>query len=445
MKSGFSSLPLLLLTVAFSWHGALAQQTPNVEPPKVEPPKIETPDAAGAIWAPAATGNFGPANRPAEESIDYVVIHDIEGSAEWAVSWFQNPKAGTSAHYVVNATTIWQQVKERDVAWHAGNRDINHHSVGIEHEGYAGRPGFYNPAEYETSARLVRDITTRYKIPRDRKHIFGHAEVPHPTKPGFFGGANGHTDPGPYWDWTSFMFLVRNDAKLVDSHLPEVLHPGEIFEASATFTNAGDDAWPVYSTNETPPADAPPKPIPVYLSAANPLGRSSAFFDFKGWASPRMATMAEGEVAPNAMGRFAWKLTGPRTLGAFSESFRLAKVPFAPNVPVGFGDTLSATIRVEPWDLTRVVTSNNFVAAPLPIGGWWDVYVSRPLDGARLNYQVTDATGAQTVSANGAADDKGWIKLGRFRFDDPKKIEVKPLGEQTTLGVLRFVGPFPAS
>jgi N-acetyl-anhydromuramyl-L-alanine amidase AmpD len=405
----------------------------------------ETSDTPGAIWAPAAAVNFGPANRPTEESIDYVVIHDIEGSAEWAVSWFQNPQAGTSAHYVVNATTIWQMVKERDVAWHAGNRDINHHSIGIEHEGYAGRPGFYDSAEYETSARLVREITSRYSIPRDRQHIFGHAEVPNPNKPGLFGGANGHTDPGPYWDWASFMFLVRNDAKLVDFQIPEVIHPGEILDAVARFTNTGDDMWPVYKTNETPPPDGPTAPVPVYLGTANPVNRASVFFDYKGWASPRMATMAESETAPNAIGRFSWKIRGPNQLGTFTEAFRLTKVPFAPSVPVGFGETLSTTIRVEPWDIMRIVTSNNPVAVPLPLGGLWDVYVSRPLTSAVLSYQVTDASGVQTVAANGTGDDKGWIKLGHFRFDDPKSVAIKSLSDRDLLTVLRFVGPFPPS
>ncbi len=406
-------------------------------------PKPEAPDTAGAIWAPAATGNFGPANRPGEEAITYVVIHDIEGSAEGAVSWFQNPKAGTSAHYVVNATTIWQQVKERDVAFHAGNRDINHHSIGIEHEGYAGQPGFYDAAEYETSARLVREITAHYNIPRDRTHIFGHAEVPNPNKPGLFGGANGHTDPGPYWDWTQFMFLVRNDAKLVDFQYPAVIHPGEMLEATVTFTNSGDDAWPVFKTNETPPTGAPPSPVPVYLGTANPPSRASVFFNYKGWASPRMANMAETQVAPGAVGRFVWTLSGPRELGTFNEAFRLTKVPFAPDIPVSFGETISATIRVEPWDLTRVTTSNNSTAT-LPISGLWDVYAGRPLNEGAPNYQITTSTGPQTVQANAPADDKGWIKLGRFRFDEPKKAEVKSLGAQNALNVLRFVGPFPS-
>jgi hypothetical protein len=406
---------------------------------------IEAPDTPGAQWAPAATGNFAPANRPTDIPIDYVVIHDIEGSAESAVSWFQNPKAGTSSHYVVSSLSgkIWQMVKERDVAWHAGNRDINRRSVGIEHEGFAGRPGFFNPIEYETSARLVREITTRYKIPRDRTHIISHAEVPHPTKPGLFGGASRHTDPGPYWDWNQFMTLVRNDAKAVDFQFPAVIHPGETLEASVRFHNTGDDAWPVFYTEETPPPGAAPSPVPVYLGTANPESRVSAFWSYKGWASPRMATMAEKEVAPGTTGRFVWKLTGPRILGTFSESFRLTKVPFAPLAPVGFGETITTTIRVDPWDI-KYAAAGNEAKATLPISGLWDVYAASPLGEAKPRYQIAASTGTQIVQANQAATD-GWIKLGRFRFDDPQKATIMRLDDAPGINLLRFVGPFPTS
>lgn len=417
------------------------------------------PDTPGAQWMPAATSNFTVANRPVEGAIDCVVIHDIEGSAESAVGWFQNPQAHASAHYVVSSTTgeIWQMVRERDIAWHAGNWDINLRAVGIEHEGFAGRPGFYNPLEYEVSAKLVRDITNRYKIPRDRTHIISHAEVPNPKKPGSFGGANGHTDPGPYWDWNYFMTLVRNDARLVDFHYPAVIHPGEMLEAWATFTNMGDDAWPV---NNAPRADVPatggtpPRAVPVYLGTTDPINRTSAFFNYKGWTSPRLAGVAEAEVAPGAVGRFVWTLAGPRELGAISESFRLAKVPIAPEMPVGFGEVATATIRVEPWDITPAVSPVGGAAAPhaeLPIGGLWDVYARRPAGDSGMgkqSYQVVASTGTKVVPADQPADAQGWIKLGRFRFDDRKKADVMRLPQEPlatpVAGEIRFVGPFPA-
>jgi hypothetical protein len=95
-----------------------------------------------------------------------------------------------------------------DVAWHAGNSWWNLHSIGIEHEGWAGRRGF-TESEYRASAQLVAYLAHRWSIPLDREHIIGHNEVPNPYRPGWFGGANGHTDPGMYWNWGHYMHLVR--------------------------------------------------------------------------------------------------------------------------------------------------------------------------------------------------------------------------------------------
>ena len=187
----------------------LASLTPP--PARADPPPTDYP---GAVWAPASPGNFQPSGRPSPAlPIDRIVIHDIEGAGPEAIRWFQNPQARVSSHYVVDGQTgrVTQLVRERDIAWHAGDRLTNAHSVGIEHGGYAYRPGFYNPVEYEASAHLVRAIALRYGIPCDRTHIIGHFEVPDSAHPGQGGGRNGHTDPGPYWDY--FIALVRSDAR----------------------------------------------------------------------------------------------------------------------------------------------------------------------------------------------------------------------------------------
>jgi len=51
---------------------------------------------------------------------------------------------------------------------------------------------------YRASAALTAEICKRYGIPRDRRHIIGHVEIP---------GAR-HTDPGRFWDWNRYMALV---------------------------------------------------------------------------------------------------------------------------------------------------------------------------------------------------------------------------------------------
>jgi hypothetical protein len=144
--------------------------------------------------------------------LDTVVIHDTEGSYASAISWFQNPNARVSAHYVIRSADgqITQMVREANTAFHAGNWDYNVRSIGIEHEGYMNQQGWYTEAMYQASSALVRDFTEQYGIRKDRAHIIGHSEVP---------GAS-HQDPGPLWNWNYYMSLVRRDGQrtgLVDN------------------------------------------------------------------------------------------------------------------------------------------------------------------------------------------------------------------------------------
>jgi hypothetical protein len=445
---------------------------PN-EPDTVQPAAVPvTPDYPLAEWAPANPGNFNTADRPNDQKIDMVVIHDIEGSAASAVAWFQNPAARASSHYVVDSWTgkIYQMVQEKDIAWHAGNFRINQRSVGIEHEGYAYRPGFYNPREYETSAHLVRDITRRWNIPRDRDHIIGHFEVPNPRDPTKRGGGSGHTDPGPYWDWDSFMIMVRNDAKLVSNTIPTVIHPGELKEATVVYTNTGDDLW-TSNTSGAEDRNVADKGA-VYLGTTDPDGRRSPFFNYKFWTSPTMASsLVNGDTATGSDGTFTFSLLGPRKLGTYTEKFRVTKILPAPHVPTEFGDTLTAVVRVQPYDQTVTADAMDTPSAEwkrngkvfwrktwngeaftwtttLPVNGLYDVYARWPSGQGHTSkamYQVIASDGAFIIAVDQRHGDK-WVKLGRFRFDDPKNVVVR-LSAQGRPGsvvadAVRFVGPY---
>lgn len=154
------------------------------------------------------TPNKTDTNRTAK-TINGIVIHDTEGRFLGSVRALQNPRVEASAHFVVSrAGQIVQLVPVTDVAWHAGNSWWNLHSIGIEHEGWAGKNA-YTEAEYEASAKLVAYLAHRWTIPIDRKHIIGHYQVPDPYHRGEFGGVSHHTDPGPYWNWGHYMHLVR--------------------------------------------------------------------------------------------------------------------------------------------------------------------------------------------------------------------------------------------
>lgn len=157
----------------------------------------------------------------ASRTIRRIVLHTSEGSEASCISWFRNPSARVSAHYLVShAGRITRFVPDMSVAYHA--RKYNADSIGIENEGRASRNG-WTTAQYRSLAALVRGLCDRYGIPKDRRFIIGHNEVP----------GSGKADPGRYFDWALFMSLVRGGAPSTSSSsappsagLATVIHGG---------------------------------------------------------------------------------------------------------------------------------------------------------------------------------------------------------------------------
>ncbi|MEV8457664.1 N-acetylmuramoyl-L-alanine amidase [Streptomyces sp. NPDC052095] len=160
--------------------------------------RAQSPDYPSALWVAANANNFA---QGRSAKIDKVVIHVTQGSYAGSISWFQNPAAEVSAHYVVRSSDgqITQMVRDSDTAYHA--RSANSSSLGIEHEGFIDDPSWFTDSMYRASAALTAYLCDRYGIPKDRAHIIGHSEAP----------GNDHTDPGPYWDWNRYMQLVGGD------------------------------------------------------------------------------------------------------------------------------------------------------------------------------------------------------------------------------------------
>ncbi|MFE5400104.1 N-acetylmuramoyl-L-alanine amidase [Streptomyces sp. NPDC056580] len=181
---------------------------------------VECPKSVSCESVPAPYEEFGDndygnhdlGDRPQSQRIKYIVIHDTEGSWDGVMNLIQDPTY-VSWNYTIRSTDglIAQHVKAKDVAWHAGNWDINARSVGIEHEGFLTSPdAWYTEAMYRSSARLVRYLSRSYGIPLDRQHILGHDNVPGPTAASVPGM---HTDPGPYWDWRHYFQLLGHPFK----------------------------------------------------------------------------------------------------------------------------------------------------------------------------------------------------------------------------------------
>lgn len=176
-------------------------------------PKIEFIAASSSNYSSRGSGK-----------VRFVVVHDIEGTMPGAIAVFRNPSRQASAHYIIRSSDgkIVQMVSEAKKAWHCGHGYFNANSIGIEHEGFANKPrggGFYTSTLYNSSANLVCAIAKKYRIPVDRKHIFGHGNTPSSSSSttlcsdaranaGQCGGASHHHDPGKFWDWTTYMRLV---------------------------------------------------------------------------------------------------------------------------------------------------------------------------------------------------------------------------------------------
>ena len=177
------------------------------------------------VWL-KGEGNFTKSHRH-PESIDRIVVHVTEGAFWGSVRWLQSPRAHASSHYIVARNgRIVQLVHLSDIAWHAGNWKVNSHSVGIEHEGYTHGSEGFTAAQYQSSARLAAWIARRSLMPIDRKHIIGHAQVPGPR--GGLGGSSHHTDPGPHWNWTRYIQLVRRFAGFEKLSVTPQLPPGTL-------------------------------------------------------------------------------------------------------------------------------------------------------------------------------------------------------------------------
>ncbi len=183
-------------------------------------PSPECPSGLTCNFVPAAYkqnsttdkskyGNYDLASRPSDgNKIQYIVIHDTEGSYSSALGIFQDSTSLATPHYLVRSSDglVTQVVQTKNVAWHAGNYYINTHAIGIEHEGFAiSGASWYDESLYESSAALVRYLSGRFGVPLDREHIIGHDDVPAPQVPQL---ADMHWDPGPYWNWSHYMDLL---------------------------------------------------------------------------------------------------------------------------------------------------------------------------------------------------------------------------------------------
>lgn len=122
-------------TVNASEADALPELRPHAAPSryKVDKAVLLGPDGS-------AVRQFASPNQSAGNSRKYLIVHYTAGQTlDGAVSWFMNPAARASAHFVVASDgSIVQMVPLDRRAWHAGEsrwdglKSLNAHSIGIE-------------------------------------------------------------------------------------------------------------------------------------------------------------------------------------------------------------------------------------------------------------------------------------------------------------------------
>lgn len=190
-------------TISTGEEVSLAAQE-DVEAPREYALEGRGADYPKAVWRPAYSGNYSRSNRERTYNVNRLVVHVVQGSYSSAVNWFQDPRSGVSAHYVVARNgNVAQCVRNEDIAYHAGNWSYNLHSVSIEHAGYGSNSKTWSPQMYSSSARLAAYLCRRHRIPTNDKHIIGHRHVPGGTR----------TCPGPHFNFARYIKLVRRYAK----------------------------------------------------------------------------------------------------------------------------------------------------------------------------------------------------------------------------------------
>jgi hypothetical protein len=195
---------------------AMRDAAPSFVAESLESRFLLAADYPGAIWTPAASGNYS----TGQSAPRWIVIHTTEITTQQTIDKFQTPGVQVSSHYLVGRDgSVYQFVHQDNIAYHAGNFSYNVASIGIEHERYGTSNA--TEAEYRASAKLVQFIAAEYNIPLTHlaaavapaspssgSAIIGHYQVPDPNNPSLGGGASHHTDP-VNWQWDHYMSLVQ--------------------------------------------------------------------------------------------------------------------------------------------------------------------------------------------------------------------------------------------
>jgi AmpD protein len=131
------------------------------------------------------------------EHIRTVVVHSLwKGMWAKGPQYFRSPGDGryVSVHACIHKPgwerRLTQCVPITRVAWHAGDRHYNRHSIGIEHDGPFGEPDQYDE-QWEVTLGVIRSLQ---ELCPNLREIRSHQSItPRRRK-----------DPGPHFPWKEF-------------------------------------------------------------------------------------------------------------------------------------------------------------------------------------------------------------------------------------------------
>lgn len=135
-----------------------------------------TPKVRGFLCAYTGQMEYIPAvyQTPGRVSVDYIVIHWINGNLDSCIATFTNGERQASAHYGIENSRVVNFVDEGNTAWACGNWEANQSSISIEHSAQPGRVA--TDLTYATSIALIASLMVKYGLEPSRETIRGHSE-----------------------------------------------------------------------------------------------------------------------------------------------------------------------------------------------------------------------------------------------------------------------------
>lgn len=158
--------------------------------------------------------NFTPATRGAPD-IELIILHctDGEGSAQQVRDMFNQPGFDASAHFIIGRNgDVVEAVSPHDIAWHAGNWDVNKRSIGIELVG--DFPDFVaTVAQRRKLANLLSRLSNQYHLNLRRVYNYydGRVRLTYGVAQHANVQGSDHMDIGPQFPIVELCAHARSD------------------------------------------------------------------------------------------------------------------------------------------------------------------------------------------------------------------------------------------